>query len=106
MNSLQVPEPLKDQRPVSPRTDTSKPKTATGTPGRPNFSKPILVSELPKFPFEDKDIKSKHYKTMMEWYSTVEDPDGKLSLHLCFRNDANLTEVHCVEESGPLQSRS
>ena len=46
------------------------------TPGQPIVSKTIKVSEMPSHPAGLKE--AKHYKKMMEWYSKVEDTDGKL----------------------------
>ena len=45
------------------------------TPGQPVANKTIKVSEMPAHPADLKE--AKHYKKMMEWYSKVEDPDGK-----------------------------
>jgi hypothetical protein len=38
-------------------------------------NKPIKVSDMPAHPSNLKE--AKHYKKMMEWYSKVEDADGK-----------------------------
>ena len=43
--------------------------------GQPVANKTIKVSEMPAHPAGLKE--AKHYKKMMEWYSKVEDPDGK-----------------------------
>jgi len=53
-------------RPVTP---------AISTQGIPAALKPIKVSEMPTHPSNLKD--AKHYKKLMEWYSKVEDADGK-----------------------------
>lgn len=55
------------------------PTTIGITPGQTIVNKPIKVSEMPTHPAGLKE--AKHYKKMMEWYSKVEDPDGKLNMH-------------------------
>ena len=51
-------------RPVTPALST-----------QPVTIKPIKVSEMPNHPSHLKE--AKHYKKLMEWYSKVEDADGK-----------------------------
>ncbi len=66
---------------------TSAAQIRPNTPGQPTVNKTIKVSEMPSHPANLKE--AKHYKKMMEWYSKVEDADGKLELRLHgFRNAA------------------